>query len=1389
VDPDSEHARYYQSDAVPFDAISNRKCLILLGEPGIGKSTALKAEFETAKAAVAATGDAADWFDLRDDSSSTDRLERKILGSDQVRRWQDSQNTLYLFLDSLDEGLLQIDNISGFLLSLLQKLPTPRMRLRIASRPLDWQVTLESGFIEIWGQDNVRAFQLAPLRKTDVAVAAESLRIEGKHFIDQVVSRDVVPFAIKPVTLKFLLVFFENSRPLPASRTELYYEGCKRLCEEENPHRRDSPKARGTLVPSQRMDIASRIAAVSQLSNRSAIWLGLSEGLQREDLSLESIVGGSEGEPNRELEVNLINARESLGTGLFSSRGLTRQGWQHQTYAEYLAAYYLDAHKLSLKRLRSLILHPDGSGKVIPQLRELAVWLAGMDSRVFQMLVRSDPEVLLRSDMAVATNADRADLAKHLLKSFESGGVMESLWSLQDAFIRLCNPELAGILRPYLSDSSRSWEARVAAIQMARACDLAVLRTDLVAVALSQQDPTRVRVAAAEVIAGIQDSAARTTLRPLALGLAGDDPRDELRGYGLMATWPENLTADELFSALTPLKDTDHLGGVYYRFLGGVAAQLKPDDFVVAISWARHHCRGRDDVDRLHKVASEILERAVEHIDQASVAPLFAAALVERMRVYADCDRITAKLCASGDSNRRTVARLMFPSAAAESVHGAYFVMGACALTSHDIAWLLDELSKTLDTGTRRLIAEIVSRRLDGTDVDTFDTVLTAGSSDQDLRAAIEPLVAPILLNTPEADRAKADHGLFTANQEPVPVRPTIPVAQQISDILATNNPESFARIYWLLSRDPPKGSNPADPLARWLEFDLADRARIVSAASDYLTTRPPIPEGSWWKEGRLKVGLLAGSCALRLVAIHSPASLDRLGDNDWNFWTKVILAAWSGDANGTRSALLTRAYQRATSTFLATFSDIIDGENERYKQVLVLSTIGDLWSDELATVLHAKIAGGTLSPKSFQNIIAKLLSNGDSRARIIAQTAATGTVPPDGDDRLTAVYATAELITDDPREWSAIWPVLKANGLFGTEVLQVIAYEREHNSFAMALREDQIAEICIWISERGLDGAKKDPNDLGLVTPSIALANWWNTLINFLMYKGTPRACEAIKQLSEALPQYEGLKWSLREAEDRMRRVTWAPLAPLEIMRLAARATTPELVISSHGIRTRGAWQKAVNSELQKQGFRHELLDYGFFSAVQLILPWSRARKVDWFLAEYEKLVTEPGIVPSLIAHSFGTYIVARAMEKYPEIRFDRVIFCGSIVRRNFEWESLIGTGRVGALLNERGGRDVWVKLAEWIIPDAGASGVAGFSCSGPDIYQRLRPRFRHSDYFYPLNYTNNWIPYLLGALPSEIAVERKRAVNWRFWLLIACGLIILFVLALLLIRETIRS
>ncbi len=88
------------------------------------------------------------------------------------------------------------------------------------------------------------------------------------------------------------------------------------------------------------------------------------------------------------------------------------------------------------------------------------------------------------------------------------------------------------------------------------------------------------------------------------------------------------------------------------------------------------------------------------------------------MCAYTDCDRITAKLCASGDASRRTLAALMFSSATFCFPHGAFYVINACALTTKDIPWMLDELSKTPDTATRRLISEIISRRLDGREVE-----------------------------------------------------------------------------------------------------------------------------------------------------------------------------------------------------------------------------------------------------------------------------------------------------------------------------------------------------------------------------------------------------------------------------------------------------------------------------------------------------------------------------------------------------------------------------------------------------------------------------------------------------------------------------------------------
>ena len=93
--------------------------MVLLGEPGIGKSASFKAEFESIEKAISTINDITLWFDLRD-YSSDDRLERTVFKHEVVEKWRNGQHTLHLFFDSLDEALLRLDNVSRVLLSELE---------------------------------------------------------------------------------------------------------------------------------------------------------------------------------------------------------------------------------------------------------------------------------------------------------------------------------------------------------------------------------------------------------------------------------------------------------------------------------------------------------------------------------------------------------------------------------------------------------------------------------------------------------------------------------------------------------------------------------------------------------------------------------------------------------------------------------------------------------------------------------------------------------------------------------------------------------------------------------------------------------------------------------------------------------------------------------------------------------------------------------------------------------------------------------------------------------------------------------------------------------------------------------------------------------------------
>jgi hypothetical protein len=74
-DPDSEYGHIHNPDAVPFESIETVPCLVLLGEPGIGKTLTMDAERNTINARVEQEDGQTLWLDLHS-YGSEDRLVR-----------------------------------------------------------------------------------------------------------------------------------------------------------------------------------------------------------------------------------------------------------------------------------------------------------------------------------------------------------------------------------------------------------------------------------------------------------------------------------------------------------------------------------------------------------------------------------------------------------------------------------------------------------------------------------------------------------------------------------------------------------------------------------------------------------------------------------------------------------------------------------------------------------------------------------------------------------------------------------------------------------------------------------------------------------------------------------------------------------------------------------------------------------------------------------------------------------------------------------------------------------------------------------------------------------------------------------------------------------------
>lgn len=203
------------------------------------------------------------------------------------------------------------------------------------------------------------------------------------------------------------------------------------------------------------------------------------------------------------------------------------------------------------------------------------------------------------------------------------------------------------------------------------------------------------------------------------------------------------------------------------------------------------------------------------------------------------------------------------------------------------------------------------------------------------------------------------------------------------------------------------------------------------------------------------------------------------------------------------------------------------------------------------------------------------------------------------------------------------------------------------------------------------------------------------------------------------------------------------------------------------HGIRTQGEWTTRAAEVLESDPtIRVRPISYEFFDLIRFLVPLDRFRnkavsRVTRLIRD--ELTRNPDAL-SVIAHSFGSYIIGKILENEPDIKFHRLLFCGSILRDDFDW------GRVGhrlhsesddswQVVNECGMQDIWPVMAKSVTWGYGSSGRFGFG------HPRVKDRFYnvgHSGFFDEEFVRKRWLPYFVDGEIVQGVLDRPTTPWW---------------------------
>jgi predicted NACHT family NTPase len=1177
-DPESEDSRYIKSDVVGFKDISHIGCLVLLGEPGIGKTTVAKEEYKEVCKQVCESEDTCLWFNLGD-YDSDDNLCEAIFRNKTFEDWLRGNHKLYLFLDSLDEGLLSIKILVRILKRNIENLPSDRLYLRITCRTSVWSESssLEEKLKEKWKKANTGIYELAPLRRIDVIEAASANSLDCDGFLKEIIEREATPLAIQPITLKFLISTYRKNGKFPPSQKELYEQGLLQLCEEINPDRRESGNT-GKLSSHQRLVLASRIAALMIFANRTAIWISPEIiDIPNSDIAIRDFCVGKESINQQEFIIDESCIREVLSvTGLFSSRGTNRMGFAHQTYAEFLAAWYLFHHDIPLIQVMSLIVSPeDPERKLVPQLHETAAWLASMRIDILQEIIKTDPDVLLRSD--IPTDAElRANIVENLLNHYNDGKLFNRDFGSYLKYKKLKHPGLAEQLRPYIQGSDKKNEARYEAIDIAEVCEVSELQEDLVTLVFNSSQDIRMRANAANAISLIGDLNTRLKLKPLAISQIQEDEDDQLKGYSLRAVGVENLEPEELFNAITPPQKKNFSGG-YRMFLNyEIVPKLQPHSLAFALNWIETQgirCFGYP----FEQLADEIILKAWENLDIPGVVENFVK--IARLQWKNHQSLITHDNSIKhkfkfqlfdNDEKRRKLIEKAVLIIVAEQEEEPNCLLSSIPSTENillrkDIFWMIEKIKSTESEQQQRIWAQLIywNFYIQNQDAKEIDAILIATQTNDILRNQFAFYCEAIDLNSAEAKRLKANHlrvqEFDNRRQETSLLEP--PPKERV--LISLERLESgILDAWWELNMemslkiDSQYYENELEidltQFPGWQEADITTRNRIINGTKKYIHEQTQI-NYDWIDTDNFDEPALAGCKALYLLLKESPEFINSISVEIWQRWAPVIIAfPNSHQVENTYLDLIKLAYLNAPNESINTLMLIIDKRDRKYNSILfIINRFDKCWDKRLEVAILEKLKDKKLKFTCMGELLEELLKRGCREARDFANSFIIFPLPSIKKEYEEVIIASTALVKNsDPTSWSIIWSVVQQDIEFARRVFEDVANCYSHG-IDLNITEKQQADFYIWLVRQYPHNEDPVFTDVHFVDTREAVGTFRDSVLAQLREKGTSQACAEIQRIAKEFPELKWLKNTLLNAQNNTRRKTWKSPKPAEILQL----------------------------------------------------------------------------------------------------------------------------------------------------------------------------------------------------------------------------------------------